>query len=257
MNQETNCVSVYCEAYAHLPYLSFSSVQLLNHVWLFAAPWTAAHQASLSITNSWSLLKLMSIKTVMPPNTLISFLILLPFLWVMPPSPVARWLVFWLASLVYSLHSALKFRIHFFIPKSKWSKILFWSWPALCLIPLHWPQDEVQILYLGFKCSIESAGAAAAKLLQLCLTLCDPIDSSPPGSPVPGILQARTLEWVAISSSNAWKEKWNWSRLVVSDSSRPHGLQPTRLLRPWDFPGKSTGVGCHCLLRALGLPLFN
>ena len=45
--------------------------------------------------------------------------------------------------------------------------------------------------------------AAAAKSLQLCLTLCDPIDGSPPGSPVPGILQARTLEWVAISLSNA------------------------------------------------------
>ena len=43
-------------------------------------------------------------------------------------------------------------------------------------------------------------------------------------------------------------EKWKWSRSVVSDSSRPHGLQPTRLLRPWDFPGKSAGVGCHCLL---------
>ena len=45
--------------------------------------------------------------------------------------------------------------------------------------------------------------AAAAKSLQSCPTLCDPIDSSPPGSPVPGILQARTLEWVAISFSNA------------------------------------------------------
>ena len=45
--------------------------------------------------------------------------------------------------------------------------------------------------------------AAAAKLLQSCLTLCDSIDGSPTGSPVPGILQARTLEWVAISSSNA------------------------------------------------------
>ena len=50
---------------------------------------------------------------------------------------------------------------------------------------------------------IEHAVAAAAKSLQSCLTLCDPIDSSPPGSPVPGILQARTLEWVAISFSNA------------------------------------------------------
>ena len=45
--------------------------------------------------------------------------------------------------------------------------------------------------------------AASAKLLQSCLTLCDPIDGSPPGSPIPGILQARTLEWVAVSFSNA------------------------------------------------------
>ena len=51
------------------------------------------------------------------------------------------------------------------------------------------------------------AAAAAAKSLQSCPTLCDPIDGSPPGSPVPGILQARTLEWVAISFSNVWKWK--------------------------------------------------
>ena len=49
----------------------------------------------------------------------------------------------------------------------------------------------------------QAAAAAAAKPLQSCPTLCDPIDSSPPGSPVPGILQARTLEWVAISFSSA------------------------------------------------------
>ena len=48
-------------------------------------------------------------------------------------------------------------------------------------------------------------------------------------------------------------EKWKWSCSVVSDSQRPHGLQPTRLLRPWDFPGKSTGVGCHCLLQQTGI----
>ena len=52
-----------------------------------------------------------------------------------------------------------------------------------------------------------AAAAAAAKLLQSCPTLCDPIDGGPPGSAVPGILQARTLEWVAISFSNAWKGK--------------------------------------------------
>ena len=56
-------------------------------------------------------------------------------------------------------------------------------------------------------CFLLLAAAAAAKSLQLCPTLCDPTDGSPPGSPVPGILQARTLEWVAISFSNAWK--WN------------------------------------------------
>ena len=48
------------------------------------------------------------------------------------------------------------------------------------------------------------AAAAAAKLLQLCLTLCDSIGGSPPGSPVPGILQARTLKWVAIAFSDGW-----------------------------------------------------
>ena len=90
--------------------------------------------------------------------------------------------------------------------------------------------------------------AAAAKSLQSCPTLCDPRDSSPPGFPIPGNLQARTLEWVAISFSNVWK----WKVKVKS-------LSRSRLLEtPWtaayqaplsmDFPGKSTGVGCHCLL---------
>ena len=68
----------------------------------------------------------------------------------------------------------------------------------------------------------ESA-AAAAKSLQLCPTLCDSIDGSPPGSPVPGILQARTLEWVAISFSIAWK----WKAKVKSLS------QVQLLATPW------------------------
>ena len=59
-----------------------------------------------------------------------------------------------------------------------------------------------------------SAAAAAAKSLQSCPTLCDPIDGSPPGSPVPGILLARTPEWVAISFSNAWK--WKVKRKSLS-----------------------------------------
>ena len=60
------------------------------------------------------------------------------------------------------------------------------------------------------------AASAAAKSLKLFPTLCKHMDSSPPGSRIPGILQARTLEWVAISFSNAWK--WKWSRSVMSDS---------------------------------------
>ena len=55
--------------------------------------------------------------------------------------------------------------------------------------------------------TMHAAAAAAAKSLQSCSTLCDPIDGNPPGSPIPGILQARILEWVAISFSNAWKWK--------------------------------------------------
>ena len=92
--------------------------------------------------------------------------------------------------------------------------------------------------------------AAAAKSLQSCPTLCDPIDGSSPGSPVPGILQARTRSELPFPSPMHESEKRKWSRLVVSDSLRPHKLQPTRLLCPWDFPGKSTGVGCHCLLQS-------
>ena len=65
-----------------------------------------------------------------------------------------------------------------------------------------WLDQEEPPSHLGLL-PIPAAAAAAAKSLQSCPTLCDPIDSSPPGSPVPGILQARILEWVAISFSNA------------------------------------------------------
>ena len=98
-----------------------------------------------------------------------------------------------------------------------------------------------------------SYAAAAAKSLQSCPTLCDPIDGSPPGSPVPGILQARTLEWVTISFPNAWKWKVKVKLLSRVQPQRPYGLQPSRLLHPWDFPGKSTGVGCHLASLICGL----
>ena len=103
-----------------------------------------------------------------------------------------------------------------------------------------WRLDEIAL----------AAAATAAKSLQSCPSLCNPIDGSPPGSPVPGILQARTLEWVAISFSKAWK----WKVKVKS-------LSRVRLLAtPWTaayqappsmgFSRQEYCSGrCHCLLR--------
>ena len=72
-------------------------------------------------------------------------------------------------------------------------------------VQVQWSEPHFRITFL-FNITL-AAAAAAAKSLQSCLTLCDPIDGSPPGPSVPGILQARILEWVAISFSNAWKWK--------------------------------------------------
>ena len=87
--------------------------------------------------------------------------------------------------------------------------------------------------------------AAAAKSLQSCLTLCDPIDGSPPGSAIPGILQTRTLEWIAISFSSAWKWKVKVKSLsrVRRAAAQPgfsvHGIFQARVLEcgAVAFPG--------------------
>ena len=115
---------------------------------------------------------------------------------------------------------------------------------------LGWMKHKLESKFLGEISIIwDMQIAAAAKSLQSCLTLCDPIDGSPPGSPVPGILRARTLKWVAISFSNAWKWKVkakSLSRVQLSATPRTAAYQAPLSM---DFPGKSTGVGCHCLLR--------
>ena len=111
----------------------------------------------------------------------------------------------------------------------QWWALIMWQliWcrrPAFYLIPL-----------------LFHAAAAAAKSLQSCPILCDPMDSSPPGSPIPGILQARILEWVAISFSNAWRWKVKsavaQSCLTLSDpmdcslpGSSVHGIFQARVL---------------------------
>ena len=86
-----------------------------------------------------------------------------------------------------------------------------------------------------------------SEVAQLCPTLSDPMDCSPPGSSVHGIFQARVLEWGAVAFSIA--ASCCSVASVVSDPVRPQRRQPPRLPRPWDSPGKNTGVGCHSLLQ--------
>ena len=83
-----------------------------------------------------------------------------------------------------------------------------------------------------------------------CVRLCATPETAAHQAP-PSLGFSRQKHWSGLPfpSPVHKSEKWKWSRSVVSDSSRPHGLRPTRVLHPWDFPGKSTGVGCHCLLR--------
>ena len=84
--------------------------------------------------------------------------------------------------------------------KKNWKSFFIFTFSQASFLP--WLEQKITQLFYS-----AAAAAATAKSLQSCPTLCDPIDGSPPGSPVPGILQARTLEWVAISGSHAWKWK--------------------------------------------------
>ena len=102
-----------------------------------------------------------------------------------------------------------------------------------------------------------AAAAAAAKSLQSCPTLCDPRDGSPPGSPIPGILQARTLEWRAISFSNAWKWKvkmksFSCVRLLATPRTAAYQAPPSMkvpnnknrsILRHWHIIMKFQSTG--------------
>ena len=179
------CVCVY----------EFSSVQSLSRVRFFAIPWTAAPQASLSITNSQSLLKLMSIESVMPYNHFIPFrpLLLLPSIFptirVVSNDSVLHtgWPKYWNLSFSISPSNEYLGLISFTID---WFDLFAVQGTLKSLLQHH--SSKISILW----CS------AAAKSLQSCQTLCDPIGGSPPGSPIPGILQARTLEWGSIAFSS-------------------------------------------------------
>ena len=104
----------------------------------------------------------------------------------------------------------------------QWLGLSLLTAEGLGLIP-RWGTKIPQTAWCSQNC------CCCAKSLQSCLTLCDPIDGRPPGSPIPGILQARTLEWVAISFSNAWKWKVkvkSLSRVRLSATPRTAAHQP-------------------------------
>ena len=138
---------------------------------------------SSTVTNSIKTLKMVHIKTELNKRTEICFLTLLEAR--SQDQGICRvWFLLRPLSLAYKWPPS-----HCILTRS-----------FLCPICPRWPCVQISF-------SQKDTAAAAAKSLQSCPTLCNPIDSSPPGSPVPGILQARTLEWVAISFSNAWKWK--------------------------------------------------
>ena len=202
-------------------------VHSLSCVQLFETPWTAACQASLSFTIPQTLLKLTSIESVMLSNPLVCHPLLLPStlssirVFSNEQALCIRWSKYW--SFSFSLSpfkeylGLISFRIDwfdilvvqralksFYQHHSSKASVLWCS--ACCMVQLSYPHMSTgktialaRQTFVGKVTSLlfNMLSAAVAKLL-----LCDPMDGSPPGSPVPGILQARTLEWVAISFSN-------------------------------------------------------
>ena len=211
----------------------------VSYVQLFVTPWTAAHQASLSFTISQSSLNPMFINLVMPSNHLVLChpLLLLPSifpsirLFSNESALRVRWPRYWSFNFSISLSNeysgSVSFRIDWFDllavqgtlknllqHHSSKTSILWHS--AFFIVQLSHPYvttgKTIALTIWTFVGKVMSLlfntlSAAATKSLQSCPTLCGPRDSSPPGTPIPGTLQGRTLEWVAISFSDAWKWK--------------------------------------------------
>ena len=178
----------------NLCYFQSSSVWSLSHVRLFATPWTAAHQASLSITNSRSLFKPMSIESVMPSNHLILCRpLLLPSIF---PS------------------------IRVFFNES--------------VLHIRWPE------YWSFSFSISPSNEYSG-LISFRIYWFDLLAFH---RTLKNLLQYRSSK----ASVLCFKKSLMYQLCLLSLTLQPHGLQPPRLLCPWDSPGKNTGVGCHFLL---------
>ena len=242
--QGTACVeawreqSIFLSLVSNLVYLGggisvqFSSFQSLSRVRLFVTPWTAACQASLSISNSRSLLKFMSIKSVMPSNHLILCrpLVLLPLIFpsirVFSNESVLhiRWPKYWSFSFISSPSNEHPGLISF---RMDWLDLLAVQGTLKSLLQHHSSKASIlrpsafftvqlshpymttgktialtrwtfvgKVMSLLFNMLYTTT--TATESLQSCPTLCDPMDCSLPGSSVRGIFQARILKWVAI-----------------------------------------------------------
>ena len=154
----------------------------VGRVWLFATQWTVACKAPLSMAFSrqeyWSGLPFLPPEALPRPRDRT---------WI---SRIGRWILYCLN------HQGSTDLMRAAEAASRWG----WAYSVVITQP---PRGIV----LTWRRQCSRCFAAAAKSLQSCLTLCNPIDGSLPGSPIPGILQARTLQWVAISFSSAWKRK--------------------------------------------------
>ena len=210
---------MYQITYLH-PVLTKSSIQSLSHVRLFATPWTAAQQASLFITNSQSLLRLMPIESVMPSNHFILChpLLLLPLIF---PSIrdfsdesflCIRWPKYWSSSFSISLSNEYSGLISFRLDRLDLLavqrilksllqyhnlKVSFLQCSAFFMVQLSHPYMTTgktlaltRQTFVGkvMPLLFNMLSAAAAKLLQSCMTLCNPMESSPPGSSIHRIL---------------------------------------------------------------------
>ena len=144
--------------------------------------------------------------------------------------------------------------------RHKWKKIVWWqrqrlewcsyklrnTWTSSCYQKVgrvkegYFPRTSELLLLLLLLLLLSRFSC-----VRLCATPSTAAHQAPPSL---GFSRQEHWSGLPFPSPMHESEKWKWHRSVVSNSQRPHGLQPTRLLRPWDFPGKSTGVGCHRLL---------
>ena len=121
------------------------------------------------------------------------------------------------------------------------------SWSRFLLSVIHivpgWGHFSSWISYPNVSIRIRRLLLSHFSRVRLCATPQTAAHQAPPS-----LRFSRQEHWIGLPfpSPVHESEKWKWSHSVVSHPQRPRGLQPTRLLRPWDFPGKSTGVGCHC-----------